>query len=213
MGSDKLGRLAAGHLQLLERDDDSLADGHHEAEDEGALLLVAAAGLVGPPGQEGRVAPVTAREDEHGQPEGVRHGPRGEDGVDEGEQGADGEADGGAAADLVGHVARGDHEEEVDGADRGGDVVDLRDGVELGGLEVEGEVLDDVGAAGEGPEGVTEGEGVDLPGAEDAADDGPVELADGLAALLLDALAAALLLPVIQVPGGGGVRSIGEADL
>lgn len=205
--------LSTGHLQLLERDDDGLSNRYHETQDKGTLLLVTTACLVCPTSQQRRVAAVTSCEDEDSHTKHMGNGPSGENGVDEGQQTADCETDRATTAHLVGNVARRDHEDEVDCADAGWDVIDLRHRVHLSRFEVEGEVLDDVGAAGESPEAVSSGEGVDLPRTEDAADDGPVHLTDGLAALFLDALTGTLLFPVAEIEGLRGVWGVREADL
>ena len=206
-------RLPAGHLVLLERDGDGVRDRHHEPEHERTLLLVAAAGLVGPPGNQGRVAAVAAREDESRHAKIVGHRPGRQDGKAESPQQTDAEADGAAAANLVGDVAGSGHDEEVDGADGGGDVVDLRDGEAFRPLEVEGKVLHHVVAARQAPEAVGQSEGVDLPRREDAPHDGPSHLSGRGAALLIDALAGTLLLPVGKPEGLCRVRSVGVAEL
>ena len=204
---------SARQLKLLERDDDGLTHRDHEGEHESPLLLVTSACFIDPSRQKRGVATVAADEDEDSHAQLVRHVPAGQDGVVARQEAAHGKADRATATDLVGDVTGRHHESEVDRADGRGDVVDLRDRVELRRLEVQREVLDDVGTARQGPEAVPGGEGVYLPGPEDAADDRPVKLADGLAAFLFDTLPGALALPLVEIESLRCVGSVWVAGL
>lgn len=79
--------------------------------------------------------------------------------------------------------------------------------------QIDGEGLDGVAGAGEVPEHEAEAEGVDLPGGEDATEEGPVELGGGFTAFGFDSFAGAVLLPVAEPEGFGLVRCVGNDEL
>ena len=208
----KLRRLGRRKLQLLEGNDDSLANADHETKHECSLLLVSPAGLVAPTGQQGRIAAIESNQNKDSHAKHVRHIPSGQNRIVEDQDATDNEAHGPSSSKLVSDVASANHDDKVDSTNTGGNVVDLGHRVVLGPTEIQTKVLHYVGAASQGPARVGNSEGVHLPGAEDATNDTPIHLADGLAAFLFDTFASSLPLPFVEVECGRCVRRIREGE-
>lgn len=136
---------------LLVRYDEAVPEAVHESEQESPKLLVAAADTVRPPGEHGREATVASRQNERRHLKARRDIPNNEYDVTECEERADNNRDRPAAAELVGREAGTHHEEEVDGAEGGGYVADLCNGIVLG-FQPQLEELNYVRSCGERPE-------------------------------------------------------------
>lgn len=144
MRGSKLRRFTTWHLDLLERYHHSLSDRDHEAQDERALVLIAAASLIRPTSQKRRKAAVATMQDEDRHSQLVWHIPGSQYRVVEYPESADRGTDGAVRTDLVDEKSCRDHEDEIDRTDAGGDVVDLWGAVHSGAFQVQREVLDHV---------------------------------------------------------------------